>query len=102
MDLGAKGVRLIGIPKLLVDESFADEVIDTTQTRSDVTHESYAFYKHSKTENLEELGPLVKAWRQVVKGKTENGPLFLRENLEKLSPYRYSLKGKFCGFLYKF
>lgn len=88
LELGVKGVRLIGVPRLLVDESLTDEVIDNTKTASDLTHESYGFYKHSKTENLEELGGLVREWRKIVKNKTGNGPLFLKENLEKLSPYR--------------
>lgn len=86
LELGAKGFRLAGIPRLLVDETFANESIDMTKA-SDLTHESYGFYKHSRTENLEELGPLVKVWRKVVKAKTENGPLFLKENLETLTPY---------------
>lgn len=88
LELGVKGVRLVGIPRLLVDESFADESIDTTKTSSGLTHESYGFYKHSKTENLDELGPLVKVWRKILKNKTENGVLLLKENLEKLSPYK--------------
>lgn len=92
LELGVKGVRLVGIPRLLVDESLGDEVIDATKASSGLTDESYGFYKHSKTENLEELGPLVKPWRKLVKSGTGNGPFFLKENLEKLSPYRYSHK----------
>lgn len=89
LDSGVKGFRLVGVPRLLVDESFADEIIDTTAKNSgDLTHESYGFYKHSKTENLEELGPLVKTWRKIVKDKGGNGVLLLKENLEKLSPFR--------------
>lgn len=87
LDFGAKGIRLVGVPRLLVDESLTDEVIDTTKT-SDLTHESYGFYKHSKTENLEELGPLIKRWRRIVKDNSGDGVLFLKENLKKLSPYR--------------
>lgn len=77
----------MGIPRLLVDDSFSDEIMDSTKT-SDVTHESYAFYKHTRTEYLEELGPLVKSFRNFVRNKTDNGVLFLKENLEKLSPFR--------------
>lgn len=81
-----KGVRLTGAPRLLVDDSFGDESIDTS--RVGFTHLEYGFYAHARTEYLAELGPLLGDWRRQVKQATDNGPFMLSEELRTLEPFK--------------
>lgn len=37
---------------------------------------------------FQELGPLVKTWRKVVKEATQNGPFFLDDDLTTLEPFK--------------
>lgn len=46
------------------------------------------FYTHTKTLNLQGLGPLLKQWRKIVKNKTENGPFFISDELSTIEPYK--------------
>ncbi|XP_063908317.1 amino acid transporter heavy chain SLC3A1 [Zophobas morio] len=76
---GVGGIRLRGASNLLVDEKFTDEV--NVQNPGDCVLNDYCFYIHSHTENLNDLGPLLKKWRDVVKNKTDNGPFMISEDL---------------------
>ncbi|XP_025829202.1 maltase A1 isoform X2 [Agrilus planipennis] len=86
IDKGARGIRLHGAPYLLVDLNFADEAIIAPEG---FYHTEYGFYSHTKTENLHEIGPIIKQWRDVIRNKTENGaPLILAEDLNTLEPFK--------------
>lgn len=84
---GVKGVRLTGVPYLLVDENLAAEV-PRSGVSPDILHTDYRFFAHTKTTNLLDLGPLVKTWRNIVKANSENGPIFLEEDLVTLEPFK--------------
>lgn len=85
MEKGAGGVRLKNVPFLLVDANFANEVFENKAT--DYLHDNYGFYRHTKTENLQDLGPLLKEWRKVVKNVTEEGVFSVAEQLRTIDPY---------------
>lgn len=85
LKLGVNGFQLEGVPKLLVDEQLRNETLRVDHTSDHLDPKSYV---HSMTENLPELGPIVKEWRTVVKAETKNGPLFLVEDLESLESYQ--------------
>ncbi|CAH1965577.1 unnamed protein product [Acanthoscelides obtectus] len=82
---GASGVRIRNAPLLLVDPKFENEMSISASTKYDLSQ--YGFYNHLKTEHLEDLGPLMLTWRNVVKNMTENGPFTAAEELTKLQSY---------------
>ncbi|RZC39205.1 neutral and basic amino acid transport protein rBAT [Asbolus verrucosus] len=86
LEYGIGGIRLRGVPFLLVDPLFRNEEMDSKATSHVLTE--YEFYKHAKTENLDELGELLKQWRIIVKNKTENGPFMAAEDLRKIEAYK--------------
>lgn len=86
LSAGVKGVRLRGSPSLLVNENFQNESIDTST--HGFMHLDYGFYTHTQTEYLDELGPVLKKWRDIVKEKSDNGPFMLAEELKTLEPFK--------------
>ncbi|KAF2905863.1 hypothetical protein ILUMI_00304 [Ignelater luminosus] len=80
LDAGVKGIRLTGAPYLLVDRNLKDE----EHSRLPGFYlTDYGFYTHTNTEYRDELGPLIKQWRDVVKSKLPNAPFILTENVLK-------------------
>lgn len=84
---GAGGIRIKGAPYLLVDPKFEDEPVKNPNPYACDLKE-YCFYTHSKTENLLELGPLLKHWKNIVKNMTENGPFMVSEDLSNIEAYK--------------
>lgn len=85
---GTAGIRIRNAPFLLVDPEFKNESIAGGASAVGFGHKQYNFYTHTRTQNLPELGPLLKQWRAVVKNKTENGPFMAKEELTRTDVYR--------------
>lgn len=68
-----------------MDQEFANENIGNVVN---ATVGQYNFYSHHKTRDQQDLGILMKTWKQLIRNKTENGPLMLREDLSTLDPYK--------------
>lgn len=82
-----KGISLRNAAFLLVDSSFQNEEVNSN-LNPDLTLNQYGFFKHSKTENLPQLGPLLHQWRQVIRNKTLAGLLMVAEDLSKVESYK--------------
>ncbi|XP_044747101.1 neutral and basic amino acid transport protein rBAT isoform X2 [Coccinella septempunctata] len=89
-DKGARGFRIRDAHLLLVDPQFKDQEPDKSNevTEKGYFLNDYGFYVHSKTENLLELGPLLKKWRKVAKNVTNNGPFMVKNIGEKVEAYK--------------
>ncbi|XP_066152255.1 amino acid transporter heavy chain SLC3A1 isoform X1 [Euwallacea fornicatus] len=85
--LNVSGIRLRNAAFLLVDPNFDNEEANGN-VYPGLTLDQYRFYKHSKTENLQELGDLLKGWRALIRNKTETGPLMVAEQLAKVDSYK--------------
>lgn len=85
LNAGANGIRLSKAPYLLVDKDFANENVGNSVN---FTIGQYNFYNHHKTKDQQDLGPLLKTWRDIVKNKTESGPFMIAEDLTTLEPYK--------------
>ncbi|KAI4469053.1 alpha-amylase family member [Holotrichia oblita] len=88
LDAGARGLRLTRAPYLLVDPDFADENVGDV---GNAAVGQYNFYSHHKTKDQPDLGSLLKSWRDIVKNKTEDGLLMLREDLDNLQSYKVNV-----------
>nr|XP_023014843.1 neutral and basic amino acid transport protein rBAT [Leptinotarsa decemlineata] len=86
LGFGASGIRLRNAPILLVDEKYEDETPDQSNAEHSAIKQ-YGFYLHSKTENLPELGDLLKTWKKIVRNKTVDGPLMVADELVKVQSY---------------
>lgn len=85
---GAAGIRIRNAPFLLVDPEFKNESIAGGASAVGSGLKQYNFYTHTRTQNLPELGPLLKQWRAIVKNKTGDGPFMMKEELSKTDVYR--------------
>ncbi|XP_065168393.1 amino acid transporter heavy chain SLC3A2 isoform X1 [Atheta coriaria] len=88
IDAGVDGFMLKNVPGLLVDEAFKNEGL--VSTPANVNLDDYRFYTHTRTENLEEVQPIVRQWRDIIKNKTNNGVLMLSDELTSLKPYKHN------------
>uniref|UniRef100_V5GNB0 alpha-glucosidase n=1 Tax=Anoplophora glabripennis TaxID=217634 RepID=V5GNB0_ANOGL len=88
LEYGAAGIRIKNAPFLLVDPEFKNEDIAVGASAVGFGLKQHNFYTHKRTQNLPELGPLLKQWRAVVKNKTGDGPFMVEEELTKTNVYR--------------
>lgn len=89
---GAKGFRINDAATLLVDSDFDDQPASQSFDAIKYVHTEYGFYVHSKTEDLPELGPLLKQFRLVAKNCTENGPFMIGNKIKKIESYKVQNK----------
>uniref|UniRef100_A0AAR5QK63 alpha-glucosidase n=1 Tax=Dendroctonus ponderosae TaxID=77166 RepID=A0AAR5QK63_DENPD len=82
-----KGISLRNAAFLLVDSAFQNEEVNSNLD-PDLTLTQYGFFKHSKTENLPQLGSLLQQWKDVIKNKTRTGLLMVAEDLSKVESYK--------------
>lgn len=83
------GIRLRNAAFLLVDSSFQNEELQFSASPSlDLTN--YGFFKHSKTENIPDIGFLLKEWRTLIRNKTTDGPLMIAHDLEQIDSYKFN------------
>ncbi|KAJ8941939.1 hypothetical protein NQ318_013272 [Aromia moschata] len=85
LDQGAAGISIKNAPLLLVDTKFEDETIGSNPG---FNHQQYGFYTHTKTENLPELGTLLKQWRRVVKNKTTDGLFMISDEMQNADVFK--------------
>ncbi|KAF7283915.1 hypothetical protein GWI33_022744 [Rhynchophorus ferrugineus] len=86
LTLNVSGISLLNAEFLFIDSNFENE--DTINLHTTVGHTQYAFYKHTKTENLPEVGELLKQWRSVIRNSTENGPLMVSNEVNSIESYK--------------
>jgi len=87
LTVNVTGIRLRHAAFLLVDPLFENEEADSI-AQPGLSLTQYGFFKHSKTENLPELGRLLKEWRKVLRNKTEDAPLMVAEELGRVNSYK--------------
>ncbi|KAK9877573.1 hypothetical protein WA026_018677 [Henosepilachna vigintioctopunctata] len=90
IDKGAKGFRIRDAHILLVDANFENQTPDNSKEVKEKGYflTDYGFYVHSKTESLDELGPVLKNWRNIVKNLTNNGVFMVKNILDKMEAYK--------------
>ncbi|XP_060536513.1 amino acid transporter heavy chain SLC3A1 [Cylas formicarius] len=79
LSANVSGIRLRNAAFLLIDPNLEDEPI-RPGTRG-LDHTQYGFYIHSKTENLLEIGELLKKFKRVLRNVTEQAPLMVASDL---------------------
>jgi len=89
INAGAMGVRLGGVPTMLVDEKFENETISSAKNDFQYTQDNYHYYTHYKTLNVHGLGEVLKTWKDIVRNQTDNqGVLMLSDDIANVDAYK--------------
>lgn len=86
LKLGVKGVQLKDASFLLIGKMIDEPLMPDVKT----SMEDFNFYAHTQTKNNEDLAPLLKTWRDVVKNETKDGPFFISDEIDNLQPFVFN------------